>query len=289
MGPTPPPDAPTISCPANQSTRTTGSNATITYPPPTVTGGEAPVPVACTPPSGSAFPAGMSTTTCVATDARQRSAMCTFTVTVEVVPVLSVTHFVAFGDSITEGILASGDLAANPYPAELKRQLTSRYSTQEFVVQNRGVGGERTTDGVRRFPGVLGADNPEVVLLFEGVNDLAQGDQSQISVVIGNLRTMIQQAQGRGIRVFLGTLLPEIPGGSRTEIRMLAATQGATLVDLYQAFAGMERALIGVDGLHPNEMGYQKIGETFFNAVRTRLETAPTLTWTRFDQVHASR
>ena len=226
--------------------------------------------------------------------------MCTFTVTVEVVPVLSVTHFVAFGDSITEGILASGDLAANPYPAELKRQLTSRYSTQEFVVQNRGVGGERTTDGVRRFPGVLGADNPEVVLLFEGVNDLAQGDQSQISVVIGNLRTMIQQAQGRGIRVFLGTLLPEIPGGSRTgplplivpandQIRMLAATQGATLVDLYQAFAGMERALIGVDGLHPNEMGYQKIGETFFNAVRTRLETAPTLTWTRFDQVHASR
>jgi len=235
----------------------------------------------------------MSTATCVATDARQRTAMCTFTVTVEVVPLLSVTRFVAFGDSITEGVLASGELTASSYPAELKRQLTSRYSTQDFVVQNRGIGGERTTDGVRRFAGVLSADNPEVVLLLEGVNDLAQGDQSQISVLVGSLRTMIQQGQGRGIRVCLGTRLPEVPGGSRTgalplivpandQIRALAATQGATLVDLYQAFAGMERALIGVDGLHPNEMGYQRIGETFFNAVRMRLENVPTLTWTRF-------
>ena len=232
------------------------------------------------------FPAGKSTTTCVGTDARQQTDMCSFTVTVEVVPLLSATRFVAFGDSITEGKLASGDPAPVPYPADLRTRLAARYTMQDFIVQNEGVGGETSVGGAARLPGVLSARNPDVLLLLEGVNDLAAGDASRISVVIGNLRNMVQMARGRGVQVFLATLLPEIPGGSRTgalpfivatndQIRALAASQGATLVDLYQAFSGMERALIGEDGLHPNAAGYQKIAQTFFDVLRIRLELPP--------------
>jgi acyl-CoA thioesterase-1 len=217
--------------------------------------------------------------------------MCMFAVTVEVVPVLSRTRFSAFGDSITEGKLASGDTAPVPYPSDLKMRLAARYTMQDFIVSNDGVGGETTVDGAARLPGVLSARNPEVLLLVEGVNDLALGDSSRVAVVINNLRSMVQTARGRGIQVFLGTLLPEIPGGSKTgalalivptndQIRALAASQGVPLVDLYQAFNGLERMLIGEDGLHPNAAGYQKIGETFFNAIRGRLENAPTMTST---------
>jgi acyl-CoA thioesterase-1 len=206
-----------------------------------------------------------------------------------VVPLLSATRFLAFGDSITEGILPSTELTPVPYPAGLKMRLAARYATQDFVVVNAGIGGEQTVAGAPRLPGVLSATNPEVLLLFEGVNDLSQGDPSKIPVVITNLRTMIQTARARGVQVFLATLLPEIPGGSRTgplplivpindQIRALAASQGATLVDLYQAFNGMERTLIGDDGLHPNPAGYEKLAETFFDPIRTRFEIGPTFT-----------
>lgn len=229
--------------------------------------------------------------TCTATDARQQTDMCTFSVTVEVVPVLSKTRFSAFGDSITEGKLASGDTAPVPYPSDLRMRLAARYTMQDLIVSNDGVGGETTVGGAARLPGVLSARNPEVLLLVEGVNDLALGDSSRVAVVINNLRSMVQTARGRGIQVFLGTLLPEIAGGSKTgalalivptndQIRALAASQGVPLVDLYQAFNGMERMLIGEDGLHPNAAGYQKIAETFFNAIRGRLENAPTMTST---------
>jgi len=257
------------------------------------------VTVACAPPSGSSFPAGNSTTTCVATDSRQRTDRCTFTVTVEIIPVLGATRFVAFGDSITEGKLANGDIAQTPYPTGVRQMLTARYSAQTFVVFSEGGGGETSAGGVTRLPGVLSADNPEVLLLFEGVNDLGTGDPSTIPPLISNLRTMVQQAQGRGVRVFLATLLPEIPGAQRAgaaalivpandQIRPLAASLGATLVDLYQAFRGNESTLIGSDGLHPTELGYQTIARTFFDAIRMRLELPPNMTLTQFNQAVGS-
>ena len=109
--------------------------------------------------------------------------------------------------------------------------------------------------------------------------------------MISNLRNMIQQAQGRGIRVFLGTLLPEISGAQRAgaapfivpandQIRALAGSTGATLVDVYQALIGSVTTFIGSDGLHPTEAGYQQIGRTFYEAVRQRLEVSPTTTFT---------
>ena len=55
-------------------------------------------------------------------------------------------------------------------------------------------------------------------------------------------------------------------------IRGMAAAEGAVLVDLYPAFEGHVDTLLGADGLHPNEAGYQKMAETFFAAVRGRLE-----------------
>ena len=55
----------------------------------------------------------------------------------------------------------------------------------------------------------------------------------------------------------------------------MALAEGAELVDLYQAFDGHVDTLIGGDGLHPNEAGYQKMAETFFTAIRGRLELPP--------------
>ncbi len=207
------------------------------------------------------------------------------------VPSLSVTRFLAFGDSITEGKLATGEPPQTPYPTGLRNLLAARYAAQEFTVVNAGLGAETTGGGVGRLAGVLSANNTQVLLLVEGVNDLAPADSSVIPGLISNLRTMIQTARGRGVIVMLGTLLPEVFGAQRAgaaplivptndQIRSLAASQGVTLVDLYQAFHGSEATLIGGDGLHPTEAGYQTIAQTFFEAIRNRLEGSPVPTFT---------
>jgi lysophospholipase L1-like esterase len=156
-----------------------------------------------------------------------------------------------------------------------------------ITVINEGAGGEDIKSGVTNLPGVLTANAPEVLLLLEGINTLNEQHKAGIPVVVEGLRTMIQEARSRSITVFAATLLPERPGGCRAydysedyddiieanvQIRRMIGTEGAILVDLYEAFNGRTAVLIGEDGLHPSAAGYQRIAQTFFDAIKKTLE-----------------
>lgn len=304
--PTPPvdPAAPSIACPAPQAAQSLGGATEVSYPAPVATDGKEPLSVVCAPASGSAFDVGVSKVTCTVTDSILRSASCTFSVTIAPpvpVPRLSATRFVAFGDSLTEGKLSDSLISPSPYPLKLRDALRSRYTAQTVTVVNSGVGGERAVDGARRLPGVLAAEAPDVVLLLEGVNDLASGAQSTVQPMIDALRTMIRQARGRGAQVLVATLLPERAGRgtpsarngalplldqANDQIRRVAVLEGATLVDLFQGLGGTPEPWIGPDNLHPTDAGYQKIADLWFDAIRLQFEASPspTLTavsWTR--------
>jgi lysophospholipase L1-like esterase len=293
-------DPPRISCPASATEQVAAAPAIVTYQPPTVIGGATPVTTTCSPTSGSSLPAGSTPVSCTATDAQTRTASCTFSITVMVMstPRIAATRYVAFGDSITEGKPGPAGYHADPrfpfpdaYAKVLYDLLTQRYTAQTIEMYDEGIGGEKVhgvapNDGVTRLPGVLNADTPQVLLLQEGVNDLITGDS--IANVVGGLSTMVRTAQSRGILVFLATLLPQRPGGSRTghidriapandAIRALAASEGAILVDVYQAFGGSPDPWIDADGLHPTVEGYRKMGETFFAAIKSRLEVQETM------------
>jgi lysophospholipase L1-like esterase len=164
--------------------------------------------------------------------------------------------------------------------------MVQRYTAQTFDMYDEGLGGERVQgvlpNGVLRLPGVLNTRSPQALLLLEGANDLKDG-ASAIPGVVNGLRTMIREARGRNIVVFLGTLLPQRKGGSNAgdpaviplanaQIRSLATSEGAILVDLYDAFGGSPDPWIDKDGLHANAAGYEKIAQTFFNEIRSRLE-----------------
>ncbi len=69
--------APTIVCPPTQ----VAPPGVVNYPAPVFGDNCAGASVVCNPPSGSSFPAGFTTVTCVATDAAGNSAMCSFLVT----------------------------------------------------------------------------------------------------------------------------------------------------------------------------------------------------------------
>jgi lysophospholipase L1-like esterase len=299
--PDPVPTGPTISCPASIAASTTTTTAQVAYPAPSVSGGQAPVTVACTPASGAVFPLGTTNVTCTATDALNRQATCGFGVTVTRLPTLQRTSFLAFGDSVTAGEVSFPTAAgateggfpafaltvvpAASYPTQLQALLRTRYITQQtaIVVTNAGVPGERATQGAQRFPGVMSQVRPEVVLLLEGYNDLALFGTAGVSQAAGAIESMSREARGRGARVFIASLTPPRAGGRNTlpadqiaslnaRLRTIATGENAVFVDLYQALVTNVTLYIGVDGLHPTEVGYQRIAETFFTAIQANLE-----------------
>lgn len=303
-----PTSGPSIACPAAVSDQSSDGNPIkITYADPTVAGGLKPLTVSCTPSSGTAFAVGATTVTCSVADAQQRTASCTFSVTVTHPgpPRLTMTQFLAFGDSITAGeIPDSSDTptaelrvrAVHPdlaYPARLLTILSTRYPSQTFTIVNDGIPGERTTDGVTRLPVDLAKYRPQVVLLQEGVNDVNKFGATAIPATLDNLRTMIRTARASGAQVVVGTLLPQIAGLLRAaapelmapfnaQLVPMATAEGATVVDLY---AGLQPNLPSwispLDGLHPTAAGYLQIAQLFSGVIITKFETTAPVTPTR--------
>jgi lysophospholipase L1-like esterase len=210
--------------------------------------------------------------------------------------VLSSIRFVAFGDSITEGTTSPDPTTlllsvTESYPYKLQALLSNRYIDQTIVVVNRGKGGELANpSGMARFPKVLDADKPQVVLLLEGANDLRGAASTglfdaAIERIITALRSMVRAARTRGVRVMLALFPPQNPAGSRGEgadwvpklnvaIADLAEDENAVLVDLYGGLGGTPVGSIGVDGLHPTDTGYTKIANIWFDAIRRTYEVA---------------
>jgi lysophospholipase L1-like esterase len=291
IGPTPPPpDAPRLTCPQPLTVKSPdGEPLAVTYPPATVFGGQLPMELVCEPKSEEIFPIGQTVVSCRVSDSLTRTDACTFTVTVAPPPRIVATRFVAFGDSLSDGVLGLTRLAVGDpgppvgYAFKLRTLLQDRYALQTFQITDEGVGGESITKGVERLPGVLSRDNPEVVMLFEGINDLNGAREAVIPAIVEGLRTMVRTVRSRGMAPFVATFLPQRPGARRAlsaaavvpaneRVRAMVAEEGAVLVDLYPVFDGHVDTLIGPDGLHPTEEGYQKMAETFFATIRERLE-----------------
>lgn len=301
--PPPPPVAnpPSLSCGEGISRSTINAGGlAINFETPSATDGQGTVTVACTPGSGSTFPIGATEVSCTATDSLSRTASCSFSVTVQKLPTLSKTRFLAFGDSITAGEVTfpvfSGLIGATAiskqvvvpsaaYPTVLLNTLRGRYAAQASAMEvfNYGVGGEKVVQVRNRFFNALTATRPDVLLLMEGANDIPAGEDGAASSAAAEIRIWVAEAKARGVRVFLATPVPGRPGGNRTiqpvllldyanRMRRVAEQEGVTLVDLYTLMLPDVQRYIGVDGLHPNELGYARIADLFFQAIQAALE-----------------
>lgn len=308
----PDPVGPRIACPATQNVPSADGNTALgTYPDPVVTGGKLPLTTSCTPVSGALYSAGDTTVTCTTTDSLQRTDSCKFDVHVTTPPRISRTNFIAFGDSITWGedgvsLIAGQSLLVQPhfqvawgrdYPALLEAKLRSVYTAQtsEIGVGNAGQKGENAginDDALQRFRRVVLTGAYQAVLLVEGANDIQ--DPGNIPGAIFNLGRMIDEANGLGVRPYLGALPPEQRGGSpprgqdpsvvmfyNTQLRNLAISRGVDFVDVYSRFPGgnlIASGYLGGDGLHPTaELGYPLMAEAFFQALKATLEMPPTV------------
>ena len=297
----------------------------VTWPLPTVAG----IPVdkgSYAPAPGTSFPIGTSTVTFTA-DNPSLGGSCSFIITITPPdPKLLVSRFMAFGDSITEGFVGNGflpvgvsprDIPAllraakgrpipgisqavqplNSYPAQLHNLLAPTYHAQIIAVANEGRSGERASEGASRIVSSLLSTQPEVVMLFEGFNDIdaALADRPlgvttpiDVSPIADELRSIVERVQEQGAEVLLATLTPVTsvreqtdPGTQaaitalNSEILGMGGLAGvAGVVDLHAMLDGIP-GIIGSDGFHPTVAGYRRIAEIFFADIVSRYDVTP--------------
>lgn len=195
-------------------------------------------------------------------------------------PARSQTVYLAFGDSITQGDLENGD-----YASPLAELL------EDAIVENHGLGGEKTPDGLTRLDLVLAlSQGADVLLLMEGTNDISVGISQETTLF--NLNAMASKATAQGLETVHATMIPRLPNAKVDrqnvlnqelvqEIRILAGTRQRRLVDNFEMFSEEEDrfARLYTDNPndpvgHPNSAGYELMAQTFAD-VLTDDDTVP--------------
>jgi lysophospholipase L1-like esterase len=144
-------------------------------------------------------------------------------------------------------------------------------------VVNRGVGGEETAEGLRRLPSTLAIDKSGFVLILEGTNDAHEC--RGIAATTNNLQNMVRIAKNSQAIPIIGTLPPSFRNNPCADDVITAvniniqAFASANQVVVAEIFEGMnDRSLFGIspdrDPLHPNEAGYARMADIWFQAMQ---------------------
>jgi len=175
--------------------------------------------------------------------------------TYENLPPRATGPWVAFGDSLTEGFGAS---PGADYPAQLSRHLG-------IPIQNLGVSGETSADGLRRVPAVEALE-PRVVLLCFGGNDVLQNLRRD--EMISNVGAIIDRLHARGSFVLLIGIRGASLVGDRNAgaFKSLAREKHVLFVsDILEGL--LANPAMMSDQIHPNDAGYAAIADRVEHAI----------------------
>ncbi|MEG3630019.1 SGNH/GDSL hydrolase family protein [Streptomyces poriticola] len=205
---------------------------------------------------------------------------------------------VAIGDSITDGNTSTPDTNrrwTDVLAARLHTAVASgRDDVPRYSVVNQGISGNRVLTGGQGRPAdnpsgidrfardVLGRPNVRVVVVVLGVNDILRypgPGAIDPDAVLDGLRTMVEQAHGRGLKVVGATVMPF--GGHRgyTDARESARQEINAEIRagrVFDAIVDFDKELRDPydprrlraeydcgDHLHPSDRGYARMGEVF--------------------------
>ena len=175
---------------------------------------------------------------------------------------------IGFGDSITYG---TGSYTGG-YETKLEPLLISRCG--DAVVLNYGSQGEATAIGSGRIDTPLAEQpNANFILILEGTNDLFSG--MSLDSTKYHLEVMINKSRDAGVTPILGTLTPDTREGSEHKdifgtynplIQSIGADMGVAVVDMWAATAPNWGGW-SIDGIHPNDGGYNVIAMAWDAAI----------------------
>ena len=136
---------------------------------------------------------------------------------IDIVPATAKRTVVAFGDSITEGVVSTPG-AFHSWPDRLAERLQANPATRGWSVVNAGVGSNRllhdtpSTSALSRFDrDVLSVPGTAMAIVLIGINDIQYthrypNEAVNADQIIAALQQLIIRAHGHGIRILGGTV-----------------------------------------------------------------------------------
>ena len=188
---------------------------------------------------------------------------------------------VFFGDSITQaGVNATG------YITKMKNALTEKNLSSQYELIGAGIGGNKVYDLYLRMENDVLAKNPDIVVIFIGINDVWHKSSSGTGTDADKFErfytAIINKLKEKNTKIILCTP-PAI--GERTDysnpqdgdlnrysniIRDLAKKNGLQVCDLRKAFRdynlqnnpeNKESGILTTDRVHLNEKGNQLVAD----------------------------
>jgi len=178
-------------------------------------------------------------------------------------PEASEVHVAAIGDSITAGSPWDDDPEIGWPAAAAEADPRLRFTV-------RAVLGKRTDEIAAWLDeAAVGAD---VLVVQGGINDIAQG--RPVADAARNLESMIRRGQDLGLRVAVADVLPWNNGWpaaepSIRELNALIEAMGVPVLPFHDTLQdperpGRMREDWTVEGDHPSQQGYRRLGELAF-------------------------
>jgi len=197
------------------------------------------------------------------------------------------TRIVFFGDSITQmGINKDG------YIDRIKNFIGEKSIQNKYEVLGAGVGYDKIYDLYLRMEDDVLSKKPDVVVIYEGVNDVGHKYSTRTGTDIEKYerfyKAIIKKLQAQKIKVFVctPTLLGEKKDNANPQdteldaysdiIRKLAVSMNCTLIDLRKIFVDYEQennkdnkasGLLTVDGIHPTDLGNKMLADEMIKAL----------------------
>jgi acyl-CoA thioesterase-1 len=174
---------------------------------------------------------------------------------------------VTFGDSLTAGV------AGRSYPADLQDLLSEH--GYAYRVDNQGVSGDTTTDGLARIDNVI-AEHPALVILEFGGNDGLRG--IPVDATKRNLQEMIVPLKVAKIpTVLLGITLPPNYGPDYVKpftaiFPELAKQYQLKLMPFLLLNVYQHPEMMQPDGIHPNGEGNKIVARDVFHLIQPMLK-----------------
>ncbi len=194
-------------------------------------------------------------------------------------------EIVAFGDSITRGegdfISPSSEVDVTPEASGEAGYAVRIEGYLGVQVANYGSPGESFVfGGLPRLIAYLSRNRPDVLILMEGSNDARL--PASAPIYHRAFQTAINVARALGVKILIGTVPPVCCGHQfisgpidtyNPVLRALAPVNDVALADINKAFTNTCgnvascRLLNRPEGLHPNILGHDVIGENMVAAI----------------------
>ena len=195
-----------------------------------------------------------------------------------------------WGDSITLG--SDYQATGEDYPRRLQKLLDAAYGFGSYTVINRGVNSYRADQVLVKTITWLPADNPNIVLLMIGTNDMTHGQtiestrgevQGIIDLVTGHINP-----DGSSPRIIVSAVIPSLTTGDygcwllglynddlASHLAGRVSWFTSNWDDFYNWDTQLAKAWLMADVLHPNSDGYKVMAENWFEAIISLPENQP--------------